>query len=153
MKDIYTKHHCLSLGSTIHFWLLQTVLPLSSLCHKPHMNKLFLSGLFSLQVGILALARRQLLPWQWEAPVSSLLAEMWTRLGRLWGRSSSRVTVLTSFTWSWIWPTCALCGNSVRASFRERRGLTSWSIMQVRGGSAHGGVLTHETRSSREGRA
>lgn len=87
----------------------------------------------SLQVATLALAKTQLLPWPWEAPVSSSLAEMWTRLRRLWGRSSSRVTAWTSFTWSWIWPTCALWGNSARASFRERRGLTSWSIMQVRG--------------------
>lgn len=109
------------------------------LCHKPHMI-IFTFGLWMcvyVQVGIQGLARRQLLPWQWEVPESSLLAETWTRLRRRWGRSSSRVTAWTSSTWSWTWPTCALSGSSVRASFRERRGSTSSSIVQVRGPWVH----------------
>lgn len=88
-------------------------------------------GYIYVQVGILVSARTRLLPWQWEVPVSSSLAETGRRLGRLWGRSSLRVTVLTSFTWSWTWPTCSLWESSARTSSKERRDSTSWSTMQV----------------------
>lgn len=88
-------------------------------------------GYIYVQVGILVSARTRLLPWQWEVPVSSLLAETRRRPGRLWGRSSLRVTVLTSITWSWTWPTCSLWESSARTSSKERRDSTSWSTMQV----------------------
>lgn len=95
------------------------------------------TNFLSFQVGILVLARTQLLPWRWEVHVSSLLAEIWRRQRKLWGRLSLRVTAWMFFTWSWIWPTWSLSESSARTSSRERRDSTSWSTMQV---------LTQETQ-------